>query len=214
MSIIIPEKKYLKKTGEVDYFNWNFAFPIKYIQLYRFKKIIQLLGNTHYPKLLEFGTGSGIFIPQLSKHCGTIYACDIHSNFDHLHEMCKQYGVSNYQLSTQSIEQTNFPDNNFDAIIAVSVLEFVPDLQKALKEIKRILKPEGVFITICPMESRLLDFFLSLYTRKKPAEEFGNARLYVAKELENYFTVIEKGHMVPLLGKHFPVYTHYKLKKD
>lgn len=214
MRIIIPDKKYLKKTGEVDYFNWNFAFPIKYIQLYRFKKIIQLLGNTHYPKLLEFGTGSGIFIPELSKHCDTIYACDIHSNFTHLQEMCKQYGVNNFQFSTQSIDQTNFPDNNFDAIIAVSVLEFVPDIHKALMEIKRILKPEGVFITICPMESRLLDFFLSLYTRRKPAEEFGKARLYVAKELEDFFTVIEKGHMVPLLGKHFPVYTHYKLKKD
>jgi ubiquinone/menaquinone biosynthesis C-methylase UbiE len=99
-------------------------------------------------------------------------------------------------------------------VVAVSVLEFVPDVQKALTEIKRILKKDGVFITICPMESKLLDFFLSLYTTKKPEEEFGKARLSVGKLLEENFVVEKKGYMLPLIGRLFPVYTHYKLKKS
>jgi ubiquinone/menaquinone biosynthesis C-methylase UbiE len=115
-------------------------------------------------------------------------------------------------LSTQNIEQTNFPDASFDAIVAVSVLEFVSDIQKALNEIKRILKNDGIFITICPMESKFLDFVLSFYTSKKPDEEFGSSRKNVSKLLESNFTVVKKGYMTPLIGKVFPVYTFYKLK--
>lgn len=213
MKLLLPDIKLLKKTGDVDYYDWNYKFPIKYIQQYRFKKIVQLLGKKKYPVLLEAGTGSGIFLPELSKHCEHLYACDIHHDFDNVAIICEKYGVTDYHLSTQSIDNTTFPNESFDAVVAVSMLEFVPDVQKALTEIKRILKKDGVFITICPMESSLLDFFLSLYTRKPPKEESGDSRQKVSKLLEKNFEIIKKGYMVPLIGKFFPVYTHYKLKK-
>ena len=213
MHLTLPDQGLVSKTGEVDYFDWNYKFPIKYIQKYRFRKIIKMIGKNRYHRLLEAGTGSGIFIPELAKHCDEIYACDIHGNFGHIYQLCQQYGISNYEVSTQSIEHTNYEDQSFDAVVAVSVLEFVPDLQQALDEIKRIMADDGVFMTICPMESRLLDFFLSLYTRKKPEEEFGNARKKVTKVLEENFTIVKRGYMIPLVGRLFPVYTHYKLKK-
>jgi len=214
MNLIIPDKNFLSRTGDVDYYDWNYKFPIKYIQLYRFKRIVQLLGREKYPVLLEAGTGSGIFLPELSKHCNQLYACDIHHDFDNIAKLCETYKIQNYNLSTQSIDDTNFPDASFDAVVAVSVLEFVPDIQNAIDEIKRILKKDGVFITICPMESSILDFFLSLYTRKPPKDESGDSRQRVSKILEQNFTIVKKGYMVPLIGKFFPVYTHYKLKKS
>ena len=213
MQLTLPDKSLLSKTGEVDYFYCNHKFTINIIQKYRFKRILKLMGDKKYDSILEAGTGSGIFIPELSKHCNKLQACDIHSNFAHIHEMCNHYGIKNYNLSTQSIEQTNFPDKSFDLVVAVSVLEFVPDQQKAMTEIKRILKDGGEFITICPMESKILDWFLSLYTSKAPKEEFGNARQKVTDLLEKNFTVVKRGYMLPLIGKLFPVYTHYKLKK-
>ena len=214
MKITIPDKDLLNRTGDVDYFDWNYRFPIKYIQKYRFERIVKLLGNEKYPSLLEAGTGSGIFLPELSKHCEHLYACDIHYNFDNITSLCEKYEIKSYHLSTQSIDQTNFPDESFDAVVAVSLLEFVPDIQKAVTEIKRILKKDGIFITICPMESKILDFFLSFYTRKSPKEESGDARQMVSKILEQNFTIIEKGYMIPIIGSFLPVYTHYKLKKS
>lgn len=207
----LPAQALLSKTGDVDYYNWNYKFPIKYIQLYRFKKIVELLGNRKYPFILEAGTGSGIFLPELSKHCDKLYACDIHNNFEQICTLCKEYGIKDFNFSTQSIDHTDFPDKYFDAIVAVSVLEFVPDVEKAVLEIKRILKNDGVFITICPMESRILDFFLSFYTRKAPKEESGDSRKIVSKILEQQFDAVKKGYMTKT--KFFPVYTHFKLKK-
>ena len=84
MKLLLPDINLLKKTGAVDYYYWNYKFPIKYIQLYRFKRIVKLLGEKKYNTLLEAGTGSGVFIPELAKHCNTIYACDIHTNFAHI----------------------------------------------------------------------------------------------------------------------------------
>lgn len=214
MKLVFPDKNLLRRTGEVDYYDWNYKFPIKYIQQYRFKKIVRLLGKKKYSVLLEAGTGSGIFLPELSKHCEYLYACDVHSDFDNIAKLCDIYKIKNYDLSTQSIEKTHFPDKLFDAIVSVSVLEFVPNIQKAIDEIKRILKKDGVFITICPMESSILDFFLSFYTRKPPKQESGDSRQKVSMILEQNFTIIKKGYMIPLIGKFFPVYIHYKLKKS
>ena len=78
MALYLPDPKYLKRTGDVDYFHWNYAFPIKYIQKLRFKGIIRLMGNRSYDRILEVGTGSGIFLPELARHCNKLYAIDIH----------------------------------------------------------------------------------------------------------------------------------------
>ncbi len=209
--LTLPDQSLLIKTGDVDYYDWNYKFPIKYIQQYRFKRIIRLLGKEKYGTLLEAGTGSGIFLPELSKHCEKLYACDIHENFDNISALCEKSGIKDYHLSTQSIDHTNFPDKFFDIVVAVSVLEFVPDIEKSVNEIKRILKNDGIFITICPMESNILDFFLSFYTRKRPNEESGDSRKKVSKILEQHFTVVKKGYMTKT--KVFPVYTYFKLKK-
>ena len=215
MKLTIPDKCLLLKTGEVDYFDWNYKFPIKYVQLYRFKTIISMLGDKIYPTLLEAGTGSGIFLPELAKHCEKLYASDIHSNFDQIDLLLKHFNLNNYELKSENIQNTDYPDNYFDAIVAVSVLEFVDNLTDAVTEIKRILKKDGVFITICPMHSKFLDALLSLYSAKKPEEEFGESRTYVGKALEQNFKVVKKGYLLPVVGRFFPVYTHYKLtKKD
>ncbi|MGN6246866.1 MAG: class I SAM-dependent methyltransferase [Ginsengibacter sp.] len=209
----LPNKKLLKKTGELDYYHWSYQFPLKYLMRFRYNKILDLLGEKKYNTILEAGTGSGIFLPELSKHCKELYACDIHNYFQDIASMCDKSGVRNYHLSRQSIDNTNYPEQSFDAIVALSLLEFVPDIEKAVNEIKRILREDGVFITILPMESEILDFFLSFYLRKSPREEFSDARQKVSKILEENFSVVRKGYLTPLVGKYFPVYTYYKLEK-
>lgn len=48
-----------------------------------------------------------------------------------------------------------FPDNYFDRILAVHVLEHLPDLPSALREAHRILKTEGEFCVMIPCEGGL-----------------------------------------------------------
>ena len=208
----LPNQDFLQRTGDVDYYNWNYQFPIKYIQRFRFHAILGLLGNETVNTLLEVGTGSGIFLPELSKHCRELYACDIHNNMDAVETLCKLTGID-ATLQRCPLEETGYPDRFFDVIVAVSVLEFVNDLEQSLIELKRILKPDGVFLTICPHQNPLLDFFLSFCSRKKPKEEFGDSRTRVIPSLEKHFKVVQKKTFPLLLGKVLPVYYYYKLQR-
>lgn len=213
MKLLIPDKRLLNRTNEVDYYHWNYQFPIKYVQRYRFKVIVRLLNKRVFPNLLEVGTGSGIFLPELSQHCRKLFAIDIHPHIENIENLLNHYKVKDFSVKSQSIQKTDYPDNHFDAIVAVSVLEFVDDLDAAIIEIKRILKDDGIFITICPMNSKLLDVIVSFFADKTAQEEFGDSRVSVVKALEKNFKIIKKGYMLPIIGKIFPVYTHYKLGK-
>ena len=47
---------------------------------------------------------------------------------------------NNVSFQQIDIQDINFPDETFDVIIANHMLYHIPDLQKALYEVKRVLK--------------------------------------------------------------------------
>lgn len=49
-------------------------------------------------------------------------------------------------------QRIDFPDGYFDRVLAIHVLEHLPDLPKALDEIRRVLKPGGRFSVVIPCE--------------------------------------------------------------
>jgi SAM-dependent methyltransferase len=57
---------------------------------------------------------------------------------------------NNDGLRNEDIVALTFPDNEFDLILSLDVLEHVPDFQKAFKEMYRVLKPNGKLIFSVP----------------------------------------------------------------
>ena len=52
---------------------------------------------------------------------------------------------SNVEFQQADIQDLNFEDNSFDMVIANSMLYHVPDLNKGLREVRRVLKDDGTF---------------------------------------------------------------------
>jgi len=52
-------------------------------------------------------------------------------------------------------EQIPYGDGEFERVLAIHVLEHLPDLPAALKEIKRVLAPGGRFVVVIPCEGGL-----------------------------------------------------------
>ncbi|MFH1195568.1 MAG: methyltransferase domain-containing protein [bacterium] len=56
-------------------------------------------------------------------------------------------GLKNISIVQMDAEELNFPDESFDTVLSGFSLFFLPDLQKCLGEIKRVLKIRGMFAT-------------------------------------------------------------------
>ena len=65
------------------------------------------------------------------------------------------FGTMVNGIRNENLEQLTFPDNSFDVIINSDVLEHVADIEKALSEIKRVLKPGGLHIFTIPVDHQL-----------------------------------------------------------
>lgn len=61
-----------------------------------------------------------------------------------------------YPKGTQNVDITDipFPDNSFDAILCIHVLEHVPDDALAMRELYRVLKPSGWAIIQVPLDKK------------------------------------------------------------
>ena len=141
-SFYLPEK-IPKKTNPSDPVEWYYKPLFGYGYKKRLALALDALG-TNYNKLLEVGYGSGILLPELSRHCQELHAIDIHSNITLVQEMLECENVRAC-LKVGSILDLKYTPNTFDAIISLSVLEFIDKnhLPIALKEIHRVTKSGG-----------------------------------------------------------------------
>jgi len=96
-------------------------------------------------KLLDFGSGSGIFVEELQRAGFDAHGVDIS---DEAVRFGALQGIKN--LSVIDSHKINFPDNTFDVVLSMDVLEHLEDEEWALKEIERILKPNGIFVVMVP----------------------------------------------------------------
>lgn len=92
--------------------------------------------------LLDAGCGSGIHLQEYLKRGCVCYGVDISEDMIKLaKENCPE---SN--LKVGSVYDLEFPDETFDIVTASLVYTCVEDLDSAFKEIKRVLKSDGLFI--------------------------------------------------------------------
>jgi demethylmenaquinone methyltransferase/2-methoxy-6-polyprenyl-1,4-benzoquinol methylase len=66
----------------------------------------------------------------------------------------KAGGMQNIILFLMDAEHMEFPDNTFDYVVTTFVLCSIPDPVKALKEMRRVLKPSGELIALEHMRSK------------------------------------------------------------
>ncbi|MGT2801715.1 class I SAM-dependent methyltransferase [Streptococcus henryi] len=100
----------------------------------------------------------------------------------------------NLSFLEADIQKLPFEDNSFDIITANMVFFHLPDLRKGLKEIKRVLKPNGVFYTATFGEhgiSQTLGDWLKDIGKANDSPDIFTLQNGGAK-LENYFNKVER----------------------
>lgn len=116
----------------------------------RARKIIEGLDLKNKEKILDLGCGDGFYIHMLTQ---LPVKLDI-TGFDYdqvvLKNARKNLGTKKVKLVSGTAEKMPFKNNTFDKIIMTEVLEHVEDDKKALKEVHRILKKNGILTFTVP----------------------------------------------------------------
>jgi len=122
-------------------YSFNHGFPVKILQ-----KEHKTLDT------LEIGPGLGEHITYENLENQQYSVIELRDNMAKV--LRKRFpAVKTYVGDIQ--KQTEFNDKQFDRVIAVHVLEHLPDLPSALREIHRILKDDGHFTAVIPCEGGL-----------------------------------------------------------
>jgi len=134
----------------------------KSINLYDFKLAEYLINKYKIPvysKILDVGCGKGFMTSAFIVNDMYVYALD-KENLD-----VKCDGFAKCDISRESIP---YKPNTFDVVFCKSVIEhlYIPD--NLMKEIYRVLKPDGRVIFLTPEWSSQTYIFYNDYTHVKP----------------------------------------------
>jgi ubiquinone/menaquinone biosynthesis C-methylase UbiE len=99
-------------------------------------------------RVLDIGCGHGVLLERLLGACHPLqaYGCDLSS------AMCSRAASRNpaAAIVQADAEELPFADDSFDHVFMVEVLEHVPEVGRALREVKRILRAGGTFLVAVP----------------------------------------------------------------
>jgi ubiquinone/menaquinone biosynthesis C-methylase UbiE len=110
------------------------------------KRLIGTLEPQPGERILEIGPGTGYYTFEIAARVdgGQLDLFDIQQTMlDHVMREANRRGVTNVQAALGDAQSLPYADDSFDAVVLVTVLGEVPDQDRALREITRVLKPGG-----------------------------------------------------------------------
>ncbi|MCQ2458239.1 MAG: methyltransferase domain-containing protein [Clostridia bacterium] len=146
--------------------------------------------------VLELGCGTGSFWrdqPDLINACDPLILSDFSAGMlQTAGETLKQYPSIRYrQIDIQDIP---FPDRSFDFVIANMMLYHVPDPDKGLREVRRVLKPGGIFYCATYGENGIMDYLCGMFSKYGVSDKVNHTFTLQngTKVLERYFTAVRR----------------------
>lgn len=187
-----------KKFGIVEIFNQN--YPAKAFQKDQKKK--------KFWRTLEIGGGIGSHIPYENMECQSYTILEIRK---HLIALLKEK-YPNVNAIAGDCQQRYADKNSFDRVIAIHVLEHLPNLPEAIKQMHQVLTRGGVVHVVIPCEGSLAyqicrkisaeRLFHKLYHMDYSwfiQSEHVNLPGEIIEEIEKYFVIRHKRYFpIPL----------------
>ena len=116
----------------------------------RAKIIFENLELSGKEKVLEVGCGRGFYVKTLKEVWPGLQVTGVDLNPKYLEQAKEFKGDLRVELRVADATDLPFADDTFDRIIASEVLEHIPNDEKAISEIFRVLKPGGIVMITVP----------------------------------------------------------------
>ncbi len=147
------------------------------------------------PRILEIGCGAGILCLELARRAEWVVGIDIsHVVLDFANRVKDEVQYKNISFQHGDAENLAFGDKCFDLVICSEVLEHLLSPQKALREMRRVLKKDGTLILTTPCAVSLSDIFMDLFRLVNPHVE---SEKDVQFDKKTYLAAQRKGEQIP-----------------
>jgi methionyl-tRNA formyltransferase/ubiquinone/menaquinone biosynthesis C-methylase UbiE len=147
----VSQKKRVRKAFQDSAKEYSQEREQRYSFLTQKKDVLDLIDGTA-GTILDIGCGGGYMEPDLLSKGFKVYAVDISEEMLSLAKkrIKKEDFDSNSYFLVSDIEHLPFIDSFLDAIICMGVIEYLSSCRLALKEMHRVLKPNGAAIITTP----------------------------------------------------------------
>lgn len=110
-------------------------------------RLREMLAPEAGQRILEIGPGTGYYALSAARWLspgGMLEILDIQQEMlDHTMRRARERGIANIFPTLGDALELPYPDDSFDAAYLVATLGEVPDQQRALEELRCVLKPDG-----------------------------------------------------------------------
>jgi arsenite methyltransferase len=114
------------------------------------EQFVAVLAPRAGERVLDVGSGPGFVVERIGELVGASGAvCGIDIS-DPLLSVAREHCAHQQWVEFRHANATDlpFPDGSFDAVISTQVLEYVPDVDTALSEIHRVVRPGGRVVLV------------------------------------------------------------------
>lgn len=162
--LIFPARAHVFKTNSEDPIDFYYYPLIGWVYRKRLSNTLALMTGGK-EKILDVGYGSGLLFPSLLQAAQTGYGLENHGQEEKVYEFLGKEKISKEKISLQdgSILEMPYEAGAFDSVVSVSTLEHIKDLDKAMSEMSRVLKPGGEMVLSFPVRNPVTDWFYRLF---------------------------------------------------
>jgi len=116
-----------------------------YEHLHRYYVAMDFVQDKH---VLDIASGEGYGVALMAKTAKRVVGVDVAK--EAITHAQKAYQQENVEFIQGDIRSLDFPDNSFDVITCFETIEHIVEHDKAISELKRVLKPKGVLLISTP----------------------------------------------------------------
>lgn len=146
--------------------------------------VLNAISNIQFSNVLDLGCGTGVILNELRQKNSTVelFGLDLSENM--IAQATRRLGTT-AKLTVGDAENLPYFDNTFDLVCCVESFHHYPNPKKALSEIYRVLKKDGLFL-LCDTWTRspirqIMNFFIRF-------SNDGDVHIYSENEINKLLT--------------------------